>query len=327
MKLKADIKKDLGDFSLEINTTATSKITGVLGASGSGKSLFLKCLSGVQTPDEGEIVLGDKLIYSSEKGVNLPPQERKIAYLFQSYGLFPNMTAGKNIDICAKNSDIREILRLTRVEKLLAKYPHQLSGGERQRVAIARILASKPDVILLDEPFSALDTALRADIERDMLRAMREYEGLVFIVSHNFGEIYRLSDSISVMAGGRILEQGEKSGIYNNAKCIETVKLMGYENILPITQGEKGEYIGDLNLYTNAPFTSNGYVYFTANDVFLDDNGSCTGEVLEVINDLCGHSIYLKVGNSHIKFTTKDHIEVGKKVNFNIDLTKIKIVR
>ena len=172
MSLYVDIEKQLGSFHLRVQFQAENEVTALLGASGCGKSMTLRCIAGIVTPDRGRIVLHDRVLFDSEKKVNLPPQQRKLGYLFQNYALFPNMTVEKNI-LCGirtgsrreKSAALADALRRFRLEGLERHYPAQLSGGQQQRVALARILCTRPEAILLDEPFSALDSFLKWNLE------------------------------------------------------------------------------------------------------------------------------------------------------------------
>ena len=165
MALTVQIRKRYGDFMLDADFSAGNGETlALLGASGSGKSTALRCIAGICRPDRGRIELDGEVLFDSRQGIDLPPQRRRIGYLFQQYALFPHMTVEKNIAVCldrrrqAQAGELIALLRLEGTEKLL---PRQLSGGQQQRVALARILASRPRAILLDEPLSALDVCLR----------------------------------------------------------------------------------------------------------------------------------------------------------------------
>ena len=178
MSLKVHIKKDYGSFKLNVDFETSHAPLAILGSSGSGKSLTLKCIAGIEKPDEGYIELNGRVLFDSEKKINLTPQQRKVGYLFQNYALFPNMNVVQNIMCglthyqCKKGSTLKqkyeeklrkvvEFLEFFQLKGLEKHKPHQLSGGQQQRVALARILASQPEVLLLDEPFSALDEHLR----------------------------------------------------------------------------------------------------------------------------------------------------------------------
>lgn len=167
MKLDVQIKKILRDFVLNVEFSVRDEVFTLLGASGCGKSMTLKMIAGIETPDAGRIILNGRTLFDSAKKINLPPQARRVGYLFQNYALFPNMTVSENILFAAVGTRDEKILRLkenlTRFELdgLEKSYPHELSGGQAQRVAFARVLASHAEILLLDEPFSALDSHLK----------------------------------------------------------------------------------------------------------------------------------------------------------------------
>ena len=175
-------------------------ISGLMGASGSGKSMTLKCIAGIETPDQGRIVLNDRVLFDSEKKINVPIQKRNVGYMFQSYALFPNMDVYENISVglrARKVNDVdivvRKVMKQFQISELASRYPKQLSGGQRQRVALARLMAYEPDVLLLDEPFSALDEDLKEDLLRELKSELQISKPVVF-VSHNEEEVSELCD-------------------------------------------------------------------------------------------------------------------------------------
>ena len=193
MSLLVDVSKDYGKFQLNVHFEHNQGILGMLGASGSGKSLTLKLISGILTPDRGKIILDNRVLYDSERKINLPPKKRKVGYLFQNYALFPNMTVEKNIlcglhwekDKRRKREKMQSVIELLRIKELLKKYPAQLSGGQQQRTALARILVSEPELLLLDEPFSALDSYLRDQLQIQFLEILIVFDKEVILVSHS----------------------------------------------------------------------------------------------------------------------------------------------
>lgn len=212
MALYVDIQKKLGDFVLQVKFETDGGVTGILGASGCGKSMTLRCIAGVMKPDAGRIELDGEILFDSERKVNQSPQKRRVGLLFQNYALFPNMTVRQNLmtGLKAREKDrkkaafqVEEMMERFRLTGLGGHRPHQLSGGQQQRTALARILLSRPRLLLLDEPFSALDEYLKWNLELELSRVLREYEGNTLFVSHSRDEIYRLCDQACVMDQGK----------------------------------------------------------------------------------------------------------------------------
>ena len=178
--LKVNIQKELKEFDLDVDFELKSKRLGILGPSGCGKSMTLKSIAGIVNPDDGFISLNDTVYFDSSNKTNLKPQKRNVGYLFQNYALFPNMTVEENIAIglgkdCDKNH-LYEIIKRFHLNGLEKRYPRQLSGGQQQRVALARIMAYSPDVILLDEPFSAMDTFLKEQLRLELVNSLRDFD-------------------------------------------------------------------------------------------------------------------------------------------------------
>lgn len=198
--LEVQIYKKLAEFDLDVSFQVNDNILGLMGASGSGKSMTLKCIAGIEAPDQGRIVLNDRVLFDSEKKINVPIQKRNVGYMFQSYALFPNMDVYENISVGlrarkVKDVDIvvRKVMKQFQISELASRYPKQLSGGQRQRVALARLMAYEPDVLLLDEPFNALDEDLKEDLLRELKSELQISKPVVF-VSHNKEEVNELCD-------------------------------------------------------------------------------------------------------------------------------------
>ncbi|AUS95888.1 hypothetical protein CDQ84_15990 [Clostridium thermosuccinogenes] len=207
MSLIVDIKKKLKDFKLEVSFESKDGVTALSGSSGSGKSMTLKCIAGIVKPDWGYIELDQKVLFDSDKGINLPPQQRHVGYLFQNYALFPNMTVERNIG-CAirrknKSETIKEYIKRFRLKGLEKRYPFELSGGQQQRAALARAFASQPEILMLDEPFSALDSYLKRELEQEMIEFLSDFKGVVLFVSHNWDEVLRLCDRVVFISEGK----------------------------------------------------------------------------------------------------------------------------
>lgn len=241
MALLVDIKKKMPGFTLDIFFETGESSLGILGASGSGKSMTLKCIAGLIKPDEGKIILNDRVLFDSKKGINVPIRDRKIGYLFQNYALFPHMTVEQNIAYglkekgrSEKSAIVDEIVNKLRIKELKKNYPYQLSGGQQQRVALARALAVNPDVLLLDEPFSALDNHLRNIMIKEMLETLSTYKGATLFVTHNMDEAYQLCENLLVIAKGRNSGFGKKEDIFKSPKTYNSAKVTGCKNISDI---------------------------------------------------------------------------------------------
>ena len=211
MSLYVDIRKKLGDFRLETQFEAAEGVTGILGASGCGKSMTLRCIAGIVKPDEGYIELDGRVLFDSKKNINLRPQDRHVGLLFQNYALFPNMTVRQNLMTGLKAEKTGKKAAEIRIQEMLEKFelkglekhkPAELSGGQQQRVALARIFLSSPRVLMLDEPFSALDGYLRWNLEQELLETLKEFGGPTLFVSHSRDEVYRICDRVCVMDQG-----------------------------------------------------------------------------------------------------------------------------
>ena len=239
MALDIKIKKHLPSFDLDIEFTAQDEAVGFLGASGCGKSLTLRCIAGVETPDEGHIIVNGKTFFDSSKKINLSPQKRKTALLFQNYQLFPNMTVAQNVAAGMPKGfskaqiaqQVKHYLGMFDLDGFQERYPLRLSGGQQQRVALARMLAAKPDVLMLDEPFSALDAHLKAGLEQNMLDVFESFGGTILYVSHDIDEALRLCDRIAVVSAGTIEEIGPSQQIVAEPSTLAALKLSGCKNI------------------------------------------------------------------------------------------------
>ena len=234
-----DIEKKFGKFTLKTKFQFDNEIMGLLGASGSGKSLTLKCIAGIEKPDKGRIVLNDRVLFDSEKKINISPKDRKIGYLFQDYALFPNMNVYENIKVGIREGEnfdklIMEKLEEMRISHLKDKKINEISGGEKQRVALARLLINKPEIILLDEPFSALDDYLKSKIELEVSEVLRNYKIPTILVSHSRAEAYRLCNEICVMSNGKSEGLMNKKELFKNPKTFSSCLISGCKNFSEI---------------------------------------------------------------------------------------------
>jgi molybdate ABC transporter permease protein len=235
--LCVDITKQMSAFNLDMSFTTQQESLGILGGSGSGKSMTLRCIAGVETPTRGRIVLNGKTLFDSSQQINLPSSRRKVGLVFQNYALFPHMTVAQNIAFGLRS--LSKPLRQQQVQQHLARiqmqemgdhYPHQLSGGQQQRVALARALAIDPEALLLDEPFSALDTYLRSQMEHQLLEVLSDYQGVTLFVTHNLEEAYRVCDKLLVVSGGKAIAHDVKHQIFEYPKTVRVAQLTGCKN-------------------------------------------------------------------------------------------------
>ena len=258
--LGVSIKKKLKEFSLDVEFETGKGCLGILGPSGCGKSMTLKSVAGIVTPDKGRIALsysrgeaaGGRIFYDSALKINEKPQRRHVCYLFQNYALFPNMTVEQNIGSGlqaagyaargwpgshrpmpaeARKLKIKEMIARFHLAGLAKRYPSQLSGGQQQRVALARILAYEPEILLLDEPFSAMDTYLREGLRLELSKVIRDYAGVTVMVTHDRDEAYQLCDALLLLDKGRVLVGGRTREIFQNPVTCQAARLTGCKNI------------------------------------------------------------------------------------------------
>lgn len=240
MSIEVAIKKKFKGFTLEVELNSMNQRTGILGASGSGKSLTLKCIAGIEIPDSGRIILNDRVLFDSERKINLTPQKRRVGYLFQNYALFPTMTVEENIGITImaskeeKHRLVHDKMKEYHLEELKGRYPAELSGGQQQRVALARMLVSNPDIIMLDEPFSSLDSYLKELLQQQLLETLQDYHGDVLLVTHNRDEAYRFCERLLMISKGCAIIAGETKDLFERPVRKEAARLIGCKNISAI---------------------------------------------------------------------------------------------
>ena len=281
--LYVDVKKKLGSFQLETKFEINGERLALLGGSGCGKTMTLKCIGGIEKPDEGIIILNKRVLFDSKKKINLVPQERKVGLLFQNYALFPNMTLKENIGIGIakdnkrKDEIIEEKIKEFSLKGLKDNYPHQLSGGQQQRVALARMLVNNPEILMFDEPFSALDDHLRWQMEKFLLSALDNFKGSSLYVSHNINEVYRLSDKIAIMDDGKVKSINDKVSLFNKPDSRKTALVTGCKNISHISRLDS-EFVyasdWDLKLRCQGDFNENiSYIGIHSHNIGYDFTG------------------------------------------------------
>ena len=205
--LELDITVPLRSFRLELAVAVGRETLALVGPSGAGKTTVLRAVAGLVTPECGRVEVTGRALFDSARGVDLPPEERRVGFVFQEYALFPHMTVEQNVAFGGRTR-VAELLRRFRIAHLAQARPGQLSGGERQRVGLARALAREPDVLLLDEPLSALDTHTRAGVRAELQGLLRELDLPTVLVTHDFTDAAALADRVGVLVEGRLLQLG-----------------------------------------------------------------------------------------------------------------------
>lgn len=287
MSLLVDIKKSFGGFKLDVGFEIKDEVMALLGASGCGKSMTLKCIAGIVRPDSGVIVADGRALFDSNKGVNIPPQRRNIGMLFQSYALFPNMTVTENIMSVLTRSEknkngagrLRSLVSRFYLNGLENHYPRQLSGGQQQRAALARIMASEPSVIMLDEPLSALDSYLRWQLELELIQTLEEFGGTTLYVSHNRDEVYRMSRKVCPMTGGHARNVCGTKELFETPSSLTACLLSGCKNYSRAEKkGETRLFAKDwgTELASALPISNDiNFIGVRAHCMSIADNGAC----------------------------------------------------
>lgn len=270
--------------------------------------MTLKCIAGIEKPDRGRIVMDGVTLFDSEKRINLPPQQRHTGLLFQNYALFPNMNVLQNIRAGAKREKnpekreqmISDIVESFGLKELLKRFPHQLSGGEQQRAALARILVSSPGILLLDEPFSALDNHLRFRLEQEVRELIRKFGKTVVLVSHDRDEVYRLSHKIAIMHEGRIETYGDKKEVFKNPVTRYAAVLTGCKNISRIEKlGERRVRALDwqIEIDTARDVGNAEYIGVRMHDIFCKEGcNSFRCRVVDEIENPFSYTVMLRPG-------------------------------
>ena len=341
MSLYIDINKNLSSFNLKVRMESKGGIIGFLGASGSGKSMTLKCIAGLEKANIGKIIINEKIIFDSENKINIKTKDRKVGFLFQNYALFPHMSIRDNIEIGLDKLSNSEKNKLSSmyIEKFSLKglenrYPWQLSGGQQQRVALARALITSPDILLLDEPFSALDNHLRANMESELIKILKDYEGTVIFVTHDIEEAYRICDKIIVFDKGKAMEIREKNLLFKNPLSLAEAKITGCKNISRAKIIDK-EFIlakeWNLKLKYKHSSSAINYIAIRSHNIKLFNNEKHNNEnvfnmiIENIVENPFDYTLYIKEVNcnninSEINFTISK-----EKMKFNVDdVIKVK---
>lgn len=269
--LEATVVMKLKNFELDVSFSAEKGCLGILGPSGCGKTMTLKSIAGIVNPDSGRIQLSDEtghscVLYDSHAKVNIPPQKRRVGYLFQNYALFPNMNVEQNIAAGIKSHGfskekqrltIDRMIHLFHLEGYEKQYPCQLSGGQQQRVALARVLAYEPEVLLLDEPFSAMDSFLREGLRLELIKVLKEFDGLSVLVTHDRDEAYQICDHLLLLDDGKVIGSGRTKDVFENPGTVKAARFTGCKNVSRIQRLEahriKALDWGGIELITERP--------------------------------------------------------------------------
>ena len=290
--LFADFKKHFaGGPAIQVKLrrpVATFSLTVLFGPSGSGKSTTLRCLAGLERPDRGVIRFGDEIWFDAERNIFLPPQQRRIGYLFQDYALFPHLTVEQNIayglgklSAAARRERIKEIMNSLALVGLEHRYPRQLSGGQQQRVALARTLVCRPRLLLLDEPLSALDAPTREQLRRELRQWLVELQIPTVLVTHDRIEALALGDYLAIFHAGQLCQSGPVQDVFSAPADLNVARIIGVDTIeqgriVKISDGLATIAIGQKQLVALAPPADNGgtetevYVCIHAEDVTLE---------------------------------------------------------
>jgi len=237
--LEVRVKRKLPGFSLDVAFSVNQETLTILGPSGSGKTMTLQCIAGLIQPDEGYVNLNGKVLLDSANGINLPARMRRVGFVFQNYALFPHLTVSQNISYgirhlpaSAIKERVAELLEKMNIPRLGNRFPPQLSAGQQQRVAVARALAPEPEVLLLDEPFSALDSLVKERLQLELQTLRHFYRGNMLFVTHDLTEGYKFSSKIAVFESGRIVQHDDKEKVITSPSNHTIARLVGFKNLM-----------------------------------------------------------------------------------------------
>lgn len=332
------ISKALELFSLQVDIKlAEGSSLALVGPSGCGKSMTLRMIAGLEQPDEGYIIVGDTVFYDSKERIFVPANKRHVGFLFQNYALFPHLTVEQNIafglnkhprlEKWEKVYSIMERLRLTGLEK---HYPLYISGGQQQRVAMARTLVTEPEVLLLDEPFSALDSQVKKKMEREIIAVRNAFSGTMILVTHNLEEAFRLCTKIAVMDNGKIIQLGTQEEIIHQPANRTVARLTGTENIFDGTvverNGEKAKlWVEELGVQITIPNTlkqddiSMGIrparliVELASSESTEELENRLSGQIVQTIPTPDGQLVFVQLMRDPVNFSHNISLEQGSR--------------
>jgi len=299
--MRVDFEKRVGDFELRPSFEAGDEMVVLFGPSGCGKSLTLQAIAGLLAPDRGHIGLPSGLTaFDSATGTNLPPQARNLGYVVQELALFPHMTARQNIEFGIagwprqrRAAQSQRLLSMLSIEGLAERHPREMSGGQQQRVALARALAAEPSLLLLDEPFSALDAPLRSVLRRELTALRKRLNLTVILVTHDAGEAYGLADRLVVYDDGAVLQHGPREAVFRKPASRRVAELVDARNILPGTIGAYSEGVAVVQTpwftaripNSGAPISGDTYLCIRPEHILVLREGREARNPLDVVLD------------------------------------------
>ena len=253
MTLRASFRGRAGNFAYDVSLEAEHELLVLYGHSGAGKTIALRTIAGLATPVSGTIEIGGRTVFDRASGLDLPPQQRRTGYVVQEVALFPHLSVQRNVligvedsgEAKARWSQLRDSLHLDGLDD---RRPHELSGGQQQRVALARALVRPTEVLLLDEPFSALDDALRSDLRAELKRLQRDFGVPIVFVTHDLREAHLLADSVAVIDDGRVLQRAPRDDVFRRPNARRVAELTGVRNLFAATASECRATVDGLEL-------------------------------------------------------------------------------
>lgn len=326
--IEAVLKKDFGNFSIDVEIQFRSLRNVLFGVSGSGKSSILKMIAGFYEPDSGKVVVNGRVLLDTKKGVNVPIYKRNVGYIPQEYTLFPHMDVEANILYGAKAKGLKLnkdrfdfLIELAGLKSLLKAYPHQLSGGQRQRVSLVRTLLIEPDILLLDEPFSALDRPIRDELKELLVELLEDFRIPAIFVTHDLEEAYEFSEEIAILENGKIVQIGKREEVFREPESRSIAKLLGFRNIFEIDEMKNGEIVVKGFSFKVERLKNNcKFAFIRAEDVLLlrtdrdisDKKNVVFGRVLKIFEEPSG--VLIKIGSNDLVVYSKISSHVLEKM-------------
>jgi len=329
--IDVSLKKHFRNFYIDASFNFKQLKSVLFGVSGSGKSSILKMIAGFFEPDEGYIKVGDKVLFDSDKNINLPIFKRGVGYLPQEYTLFPHMTVGENIlyGVKVRGLDVDRtrfdfLVEKTGLTGYLNSYPDELSGGQKQRASLVRSIVVSPSVLLLDEPFTALDAPVRAEMYELLTEIVDRLEVPTIYVSHDLEGVYEFSQEMAVIDEGTILKCADRDSVFSNPVNPKIAKLLGYKNILKVEKvaGDRVFVGGQMFQIEKSSFSPN-FLFIRSEDVLLlkfpdisPKENVVRGKIIGIYTGLS--SVCLKIKSGSLRLYAKVSKHVVKKMELKV---------